>query len=103
MHKYTLIHAFTLFCKHSVNDIFNLVAAMVTGLKITVGDDVTLSWSQPDPPHGIILYYNIKITELKNMYTTVLTGYTQTSITKSALTHSLNVTKYEAVITLQVP
>ena len=79
------------------------VAAKVRYLKLTVGDDVTLSWSQPDPPHGVILFYNIRINDQQSLYSTctVLAEYTKTSITKSALIQSLNVTN-EAIIVLQV-
>ena len=77
------------------------VAAKVRYLKLTVGDDVTLSWSQPDPPQGVILFYNIQINDQQSLYSTVLAEYTKTSITKSALIESLNVTN-EAIIVLQV-
>ena len=94
------LYIYNMFCKQSAT-IFNSVAAMVYGLKIRVGDDVTLSWPPPDPPHGVILFYNIKITNQNTMNTTVLTGYTQTSIPKSALTQSVNVSN-GAVIAVQV-
>lgn len=76
------------------------VAAKVRHFKVTVGDDVIVSWSQSDPPRGVILFYNIRINDQQNLYSAVLAEYTQTSITKCALMQSLNLTN--AAIILQV-
>ena len=39
------------------------VAGRVEDIEIGEGGDVFISWSQPEPPHGIILHYYIKIIE----------------------------------------
>ena len=63
---------------------------MVTNLSITLGETVTLTWSEPDPPHGRILYYNILIIDQQTQHSTVISEYNKTSITKSALIHGFD-------------
>ena len=47
-------------------------------------DDVIISWQQPYPPHGVILYYNIKIIEPEREH--LFRSYTGTSISREKWT-----------------
>ena len=76
----------------ATNAFTHSVAGRVTDLELKSGDTLILTWLQPDPPHGVILHYNIRITDQQTGNTTLVSEYKQTSISKSLLTQDLDIT-----------
>ena len=56
-----------------------------------VGTDI-IEWSPPHPPHGKILYYNIKIVHLPNGEENLILGYDRTFASSDVWTNEWNVT-----------
>ena len=52
--------------KLGVKCVYTSVAGMVTMISAPDSGSTVVSWSPPDPPNGIILYYNIRINNSDN-------------------------------------
>ena len=61
-----------------------------------------LQWYPPDPPHGDILYYNIKITVQPANIRRLLERYNSTVITYSVWNDKLGWNITEGIFTFQV-
>ena len=80
----------------SQNIFLSVVAARVTDLELIYQN--TLDWSPPNPPHGIILYYNIRVTTQDGVR--VIEHHNDTIITTAFWSKYWNVT--EGVFKVQV-
>ena len=56
-----------------------------------VGTDI-IKWSPPNPPHGEILYYNIKIIRQPSGDMELVSGYDRTFTSSDVWTNEWNVT-----------
>ena len=52
--------------KFGVKCVYTSVAGMVTMISEPDSGSTVVSWSPPDPPNGVILYYNIRINNSDN-------------------------------------
>ena len=57
---------------------------------ITTGGQIQIVWRKPDPPHGRILHYNIKVQQ--NGRDEVIYGYNSTSVDQNTLMKLENLT-----------
>ena len=60
-------------------------------LEVQVGTDI-IEWSPPIPPHGDILYYNIKIIHQPSGDMELILGYNRTFASSDVWTNEWNVT-----------
>lgn len=57
---------------------------------ITTEGQIQIVWREPDPPHGRILHYNIKVQQ--NGRDEVIYGYNSTSVNQNTLMKLENIT-----------
>lgn len=74
------------------------VAAQVTDVRVNEGDNIAI-WSEPYPPHGQILYYNIKI--ILNGTETIKGEHNSTNITVDVWTNKWRITAKNVNIQVQ--
>jgi hypothetical protein len=74
------------------------VAAQVTNVRVNEGGYIAI-WSEPNPPHGQILYYNIKI--IINGTETMKWGHNSTNITLDVWTNKWEIPAENVIIQVQ--